>query len=65
MQEKTLLEVDARIAKLRDNIAAGRGNVSESQEIDRLIEQRRAFIQDMATGLEGRRPPAQNIVARG
>jgi hypothetical protein len=49
MDSKALLEVDARIAKLRDNIAAGHGAASDSQEIDRLVERRMALLNERAT----------------
>jgi hypothetical protein len=62
MQERTLLEVDARIAKLRDKVAAGDADKNDSLEIDRLIEQRMALIHARAARLGNQQP--QNISAR-
>jgi hypothetical protein len=44
MEEKSLLEVDARVAKLRDLIAAGKASPEMQREIDELIMRRMALI---------------------
>ena len=44
MNVKDLLEVDARIAKLRDQIAAGKASQDVQREIDQLVNERMALI---------------------
>ena len=60
MQDKKLLEIDIRIAKLRDKIAGGDGDISDGPEIDRLIEQRIALLHATAVTLRNCRLPIQN-----
>jgi hypothetical protein len=44
MAELSLLDVDVRIAKLRDQIAAGQANLETMAELDLLIDRRIALI---------------------
>jgi hypothetical protein len=64
MQDRKLLEVNIRIAKLRDKIASGHGDLSDGPEIDRLVKQRMEVIKAMAVALRHHRTAAQNISAR-
>ena len=59
MQDKELLEVDIRIAKLRDKIAAGIGDLNDGQEIDRLMERRIELLHAMAVTLGDRQKTAE------
>jgi hypothetical protein len=43
MPEKTLVEVESRIAKIRDEMAAGRSNFAAMRELDDLLERRSAL----------------------
>jgi hypothetical protein len=45
---KTLLEVDIRIAKIRDDIAAGKPTDDSRLELAALIQQRSAHIAEIA-----------------
>ena len=54
MDEQRLLEVDARVAKLRDQIAAGKATPDVQREIDDLVDQRIALTTSkMGRQLEG------------
>ena len=48
MSGKSLLHVDAGIAKLRDQIAAGKATFESIAELDRLIEERLVLIQALS-----------------
>lgn len=56
METKTLLEVDARIAKLRDDIAAGTSNKTSNEELNQLLEMRSALIRTNAPKVDDRSP---------
>jgi hypothetical protein len=44
MSEKTLSEVDAKIAQIRDQMAAGKASINSGVELDALMQERAAFL---------------------
>jgi hypothetical protein len=46
--QKDLIEVDIRIAKLRNQMALGKSNLEAKKELDQLIDQRGALIKAIA-----------------
>jgi chorismate mutase len=46
--EKTLIDVDIRIAKIRDDIAAGKATPDSRMELAALLQQRAALIDKIA-----------------
>ena len=57
MPEKTLVDIDLRIAKLRDQMAKGQANLEMMAELDRLIEQRWSLINKMVAAASRQTPP--------
>jgi hypothetical protein len=49
MNHKALLAIDARIAKIRDDIAAGKVVDGMTMELDDLLEQRQVILREAET----------------
>jgi hypothetical protein len=52
MSGKPLLEVDLQIAKLREQMAAGKASLDTGLELDTLLQERAALIAKIATSKE-------------
>jgi hypothetical protein len=47
MPEKSLIEVDVKIAELREKMAAGKATIQTGIELDALLQARGEFIQKL------------------